>query len=407
MGNYLTEWLQYVCSRAPAIKQLLSGSRAEQQGAGYYHTLREIFQQPITWSETAARVVRQESQMRRMLEGSAAGGDCAKAVVFTGSGSSLYAGECLAPALQEELQLPVSCVAGGAFLTEGVGAAPPCHPCLLVSLARSGDSPESCVAVDRILRSSNQHRHIIVTCNERGKLASNYENTPQVFCLVLDDRTNDRSLVMTSSFTNMVIAARFLGMLDGANQYREVAARLSSLARELLLRYTQPLAELARDDIPVAVFLGSGCAYGAARESALKMLEMSGGQVKTLAETFLGLRHGPMALVHSGTYVVCFLSSANPARAYELDLIREMDRKGLDVRKIVVGDEVPEEILQQGDLAVDCPGMRHLGDFNAPSIYVLVGQLLAFFKCMSLGLQPDTPSASGVISRVVEPFPVY
>jgi tagatose-6-phosphate ketose/aldose isomerase len=403
----LGEWLLELGSAVPAIKKLLRKSESHQRDAGYFHTLREISQQPITWNETAARVVRHKARLLEMLHGSAGSSSAVKAVVLTGSGSSCYAGECLAPALQEELQLPVSCVSGGAFLTQGSSAAPPSHPCLVISLARSGDSPESCGAIDCMLQADTEDRHLIVTCNEMGKLANHYRNMPRIFSLILHERTNDQSLVMTSSFTNMVLAARFLGMLDSADQYMKLVSSLGQAGRQVLLQYTQPLADIANQRIPLAVFLGSGGAYGAAREAALKMLEMSGGQAKTFAETFLGLRHGPMTLLHAGTLVVCFLASGNPARAYELDLIRELDRKELGVRKIIVGQDIPDEILQSGDLAVEVRGLQELGDFNAPLINILVGQLLAFFHCMFLGLQPDAPSARGIISRVVGPFPVY
>jgi len=406
LNRELVEWLHQLAGNVPAIGQLLSRSEASQLEAGYYHTLREICQQPITWKETAGRVVGQEKRLRELLEG-ASGNGPAKAIVLTGSGSSFFAGECLAPALQEELELPVTCVTGGAFLTHGRRAAPPCHPCLFVSLARSGDSPESCEAVNLLLEQDVQCRHLFVTCNERGKLAINYRDMAGVFPLVLDDNTNDRSLVMTSSFTNMVLATRYLGWLGRADEYRAVAGRLSGLAREVLTGYAQPLAEMGGNELELAVYLGSGSAFGAAREAALKMLEMSGGRVKTLAETYLGLRHGPMAVLHPGALVVCFLSSSNRARAYELDLIRELDRKQLGARKIVVGAEIPEEVLREGDLGVVCPGLGSVGDYNAPLIHVLVGQVLALFQCMAVGLQPDAPSARGIINRVVEQFPVY
>jgi tagatose-6-phosphate ketose/aldose isomerase len=402
----LVEWLQELAGEVPVMGQLLSRSEADQLEAGYYHTLREICQQPITWKETADRAVGQETQLRQSLEGTSGNGPV-KAIILTGSGSSFYAGECLAPALQEELELPVTCVTGGAFLTHGRKAAPPCHPCLFVSLARSGDSPESCEAVNLLLEQDAQCRHLLVTCNKRGKLAVNYRDMPGVFPLILDDGTNDRSLVMTSSFTNMILATRYLGFLGRASEYRALVARLRGMAREMLIGYVQRLAELGGSGIELAVYLGSGSAYGAAREAALKMLEMSGGRVKTLVETYLGFRHGPMAVVHPGALVVCFLSSSNRARAYELDLLRELDRKQLGARKVVVGEEIPEEVLQEGDLGVTCPGLNSVGDHNAPLVDILAGQVLAFFQCMAIGLQPDAPSAKGIINRVVEPFPVY
>jgi tagatose-6-phosphate ketose/aldose isomerase len=400
----LQAWLCQVRERVPIVDSLLQPSETQQLEAGYYHTLREICQQPMTWEATARRVAVETPSLRRFFRETLRSGP--RAVVLTGSGSSYYAGECVAPALQKELELPVICVPGGDILTDGIRGFASCHPYLLVSLARSGDSPESCGVVDHLLASDPGCYHLLVTCNEKGKLASSYRGMERVSGLVLDDRTCDRSLVMTSSFTNLVLAARILGMLDNAEAFVEKAQNLSRMASGIILQYTQALAEIALNKVSFAVYLGSGCNRGAAREASLKMLEMSGGYVKTLAETYLGLRHGPMAAIHPGTLVVCFLSSDCRAKAYELDLIREIDRKQLGVKKVIIGEGIPEEILRPGDLAVECPRMGDLSDSDYPMIHVLVGQLLAFFHCRALGLRPDAPSASGVINRVVEQFPV-
>jgi len=48
-----------------------------------------------------------------------------------------------------------------------------------------------------------------------------------------------------------------------------------------------------------------------------------------------------------------------------------------------------------------------LGDENAPVLDVILGQLLAFFRCLKEGLKPDSPSAGGVISRVVQEFRLH
>ena len=75
--------------------------------------------------------------------------------------------------------------------------------------------------------------------------------------------------------------------------------------------------------------------------------------------------------------------------------------------KVIVGDDIPEQLLNPQDLAVRCPGMAAAGDDAAPSLHVLVGQLIAFFQCMQQGLRPDSPSVDGVISRVVESFRIH
>jgi tagatose-6-phosphate ketose/aldose isomerase len=285
LGHDLQAWLCQLQGRVPIIDSLLRPSEPEQIEAGYYHTLREICQQPITWEATARRAAEAAPSLSRFFGDTLRGGP--RAVVLTGSGSSFYACECVAPALQKELELPVICMPGGDILTDGIRGFGSCHPYLLVSLARSGDSPESCGVVDHLLANDPGCYHLTVTCNEKGKLASSYHNRKQVVGLVLDDRTCDRSLVMTSSFTNLVLATRILGMLDNAEALVEKAKNLSRMASGIILQYTQALAEIALDKVAFAVFLGSGCNRGAAREASLKMLEMSGGCVKTRAETYL------------------------------------------------------------------------------------------------------------------------
>ena len=137
------------------------------------------------------------------------------------------------------------------------------------------------------------------------------------------------------------------------------------------------------------------------------MLEMTSGRVMTFAETYLGLRHGPMCAVDEEALVVCFLSRDEVARAYEADLVRELGRKGLGAHKVLVGGNVPPDLVSSGDVVVDGPGLGALDDDDAPILDVLVGQTLALFRCMAAGLRPDSPSDDGVISRVVESFEIH
>jgi len=139
----------------------------------------------------------------------------------------------------------------------------------------------------------------------------------------------------------------------------------------------------------------------------LKMLEMTAGKVGAMSETYLGLRHGPMSYIHPDTLVICFLSSDPTIRAYECDLMRELDQKNLGLLKLVVGDDVPADVVRHHDVVIDCPGLAQAGDDNTPVIDVVVGQLLGFFRCMHEGLRPDSPSEGGVINRVVQSFTLH
>lgn len=394
------EWLRSLSERQPVVAELLSRTPDEQRRLGYFHTIREICQQPSTWLRTSSLLRAKAAGLQSALAGM-------ESLTLTGSGSSEYAADCVRLALQNELGIVTGAIGGGMFLTHGKKALPPGRPGLMVSLARSGDSPESAAALALVLKGDADISHLILTCNQAGRLARDYSNDSRVSVITLARETNDQGLVMTSSFTNLVLAARFLGMVGDPDRYEELCDGLSRIASAFLKAHLGSLAAVGRDSFRRAVFLGSGSRFGAAREAALKMLEMTAGRVATLPESYLGLRHGPMSYIDKDTLIVCFLSSSPTLRAYEGDLIRELDQKQLGLRKVVVGESVPPELIRDHDVALECAGLSQLGDENVTVIDVIAGQLLAFFRCMAEGLKPDAPSEDGVISRVVQTFTLH
>jgi tagatose-6-phosphate ketose/aldose isomerase len=136
------------------------------------------------------------------------------------------------------------------------------------------------------------------------------------------------------------------------------------------------------------------------------MLEMTAGRVTTSCETYLGLRHGPMSAVNDDTLIVCFLSSDLGARAYECDLLRQLTQKQLGLFRVIAGHDIPADLACEKDVVVDYKSAQ-LTDDDIPILNVIVGQLLAFFRCLNEGLHPDSPSTSGVIHRVVQNFALH
>ncbi len=392
--------LAEIAHKQTEAADLLRRPEDEQRKSGYFHTLREILQQPATWLVTGSHLASISDELLPMVDGAAT-------LVLTGSGSSEYAGDCVRLPLQKRLKIPAQTIGGGMLLTHGATAIAPSRPGLMVSLARSGDSPESVEAIAIVLETEPDVRHLVITCNAQGRLASTYRDDPRVKVVVLAEPTNDRSLVMTSSFTNMVLAASFLGSLRAPGQYFALVQGLAQTADDLLTTHFDTLAAVARQDFRRAVFLASGPRLGAARESALKMVEMTAGKVSAMSETYLGLRHGLMSAVHSDTLTVCFLSSHPLVQAYECDLIRELNQKQLGMAKVIFGEGIPPDLAQDGDVTIDCRGLAALGDDSMPVLDVILGQVLGLFRSMKEGLQPDSPSSNGVINRVVQEFKLH
>src|SRR5919197_1422719 len=272
------EWLRVLSERQPVIAELLSKSTEEQRRLGYFHTIREICQQPSTWLRTCELMRRQTAHLRAALKG-------ISSLILTGSGSSEYAGHCVRLPLQNELGVITQAIAGGDLLAHGGRVYPPGRPGLMVSIARSGDSPESAGALALMLKAEPQIRHLVLTCNEAGSLARTYQNDSRVLVITLDEETNDQGLVMTSSFTNLVLAARFLGFVEQAERFQSICEKLSRSASRFLDEHIGTLAQVAKEPFKRAVFLGSGARFGAAREAALKLLEMTAGRVSAMSET--------------------------------------------------------------------------------------------------------------------------
>jgi len=360
-----------------SLSELRGAPESEQRERGYHHTLREILQQPDTWPETAAMVSGSGISLARE-DGP---------VLLTGSGSSHYVGESLEPLLAKALRRPVRAVPAGTLLTDGPSYVLEGAPGTLVSFARSGDSPESCGVVDRFLERAPAWRQVLVTCNREGALATRYPDRKNVSVVLLPNRTNDRSLVMTSSFTNLWLAGRILG--GGTPD----TASLGRRAESIFENDVSSISQAGASSFENAVYLGSGARYGAAREAALKMLEMTDGAVPTFAESFLGLRHGPMCALRKTSLLVGFLSTGAPQRSYEEDLLKELADKDVRPRTLLVG--------RGGDVGFD------VEDDDAALLDVVVGQLLGFFRSLALELRPDAPSAKGVISRVVRRFDIH
>jgi tagatose-6-phosphate ketose/aldose isomerase len=226
------------------------------------------------------------------------------------------------------------------------------------------------------------------------------------FPIVLDDVVNDRGLAMTSSFTNMVIAGQVLAHAWSLSEYQEVLPALAGAGEELLPRAADLAAELTQSGLRRACFVGSSVLAGAARESALKLLELTAGRVQTMTQPTLALRHGPMAALAEDTLFVSLVSSHPGRRQYEVDLLREIGSKELVRTRVAVATQT-DRLRQDAEHVLSPESQFSIPDLYRPVLDVLFGQMLGLFASIQCGLQPDVPSPNGVISRVVQNVPIH
>ena len=205
---------------------------------------------------------------------------------------------------------------------------------LLVSFSRSGESSEGIALLQLALdRYPKQIRHLLITCNESGSMAK----FPGIFTITLDDIVNDRGLAMTSSFSNMVLTGQYLASIHDTTEYSAAVRKMAAIGDALLPAAADMAAELAHKAFQRVCLLGTGALQAMAQESSLKVLELNGGKLPTLAESFLGLRHGPMSFLNKETLVVAFLSNDEDRLPYELDLLEEIREKKLAGEILVRG----------------------------------------------------------------------
>ena len=392
------------------LSALLAEPAAERAQRGAAHTSREIAQQPDTWWTTYGILADRQQEIASFLEAAGLKNDEGRkpTVLLIGAGSSDYVGQCLHHLLRHAWRCEVIPVPSTSLLTDFSESLVPGELYLWVSFSRSGDSPEGVAVLEHALAELPQAHHLVITCNAAGRMIGLVQGQANCLGIVLDDATNDRGLAMTSSFSNMVLAGQMLAHAFDAESYEPIFHEIAAATRDFLPRAAETAARLSRKGHSRACFVGSGLLAGAAHESALKLLELTAGQVKTMSESALGLRHGPMAALDEETLLVCFLSSSEPRRRYEIDLLREIGEKRLvRTRVSVAGSGGALRQIDAAEHFLTTSRRWNIPDFYLPMVDVIFGQLMGLFSSLELGLKPDTPSPNGAISRVVQTIEIY
>lgn len=382
--------------------EILGLSSPEWRSAGAEWTAREIAQQPTLWPELANRVSA-DTRLREYLSPLLA--DPALRILFAGAGTSAYVGECLAPALARTGRR-VDAVATTDIVANPEASFAHRVPTLVVHFARSGNSPESVAALDLAERQIDRCSHLVVTCNADGNLLHRARELSRVHSIVLPDACNDRGFAMTSSFTGMLLAAA--RALDAIQLAPGRIESLAAVCDEVLTGNVLKAKELVKMRFDRVVFLGSNELKGVAREAALKMLELTDGQVVSMAESPLGFRHGPKTIVNGSTLVVSFLSNDRYTRQYDEDLLREICSDG-QAGHVVALTAKSSECGARDTIEVSLDGLegKSLSDLELCLPYVAFAQLLALHRSISLGLSPDSPNAAGTVSRVVRGVAIH
>lgn len=369
---------------------------------GALHTAEEIANQPALWQQTCDKFYDESAGIREFFMNALRQSD---QIILTGAGTSAFVGLSLQGPFFSRTQKITRAVATTDLVSHPKHYFSKDQTPVIISFARSGKSPESCAALELADQFCKQCFHLIITCNADGALAQ-YESPNPVHVFVLPPDANDKGLAMTGSYTSMLLTALLLIWSDEEEFCQSQVRLLRNIAEKILSRDTAKIRQMAEKNFQRAVFLGSGPLSGTATEAALKLQELTDGQIICKADSYLGFRHGPRAVINNATLVVYFFSNDPYVILYETDMLKAIKTANSAPFHLAI-TEKPADLAGLEDQVVLSDAGASLHEHFLPVCNILPAQLLAFFKSMSLGLTPDAPSVSGAISRVVEGVTIY
>lgn len=376
----------------------LAKETLEQMGAEI--TTREIKQQPELWQEAYDRYVAVHEEVQQFIAQLVERHGRLE-VIFTGAGSSAYVGQSITPYLRQvndDKRLSFRDIPTTTIVSNPRAIYQPDVATLLVSFARSGNSPESVAAVQLGQQLIQDFYQLTITCAPEGALARAAEGDPNNIVLLQPSRSNDAGFAMTGSFSCMMLTA--LLVFDPAS-LEDKATWVATMARmgQTVLDREDVLKAYVDLDYKRVIYLGSGGFEGIARETQLKILELTAGKIATLFDSTMGFRHGPKSFVDETALAIAYVSNDPYTRQYDEDILAELssDQIARTVLAVQVGQDSRTDAQVFGfDEGADLP------DAYVAFPFLMVGQVISLLASVHVNNKPDTPSPTGTVNRVVK-----
>jgi len=366
-------------------------------------TFNEIHIQPELWVKVYSQILENRVDISVFLKKLLINQDLQ--IILTGAGTSAFIGEVLEGPFQWRTGISTRAIATSELVTHPELYVNRNSPILLISFARSGDSPESSQAVEVVEKISHKASHLIITCNPESVLIDTIKGKNH-HTILMPPEANDESLAMTASFTSMLLTGLLLTRIESLAQVEKQIISLCKYGKKILSNYGEDIKKAAEQKFLRAVFLGSGLLKGIAHEAHLKLQELTDGKVICKYDSFLGFRHGPKAVLDNETLIMYFFSNDIYVNNYERDLVLSINDSGIVKYSIGVSEcKIPN---LKFDLEIFLTESSDGIDEDLYSLVsILPAQLLGYYKSLNLGLIPDSPSERGIISRVVQGVKLY
>lgn len=385
-------------------KVLLGYDEEKLKTMGGYATAKEINQQPWVWRELFEIIQNQKDDIVDFLDPILNKEEIK--VILTGAGTSAFVGESSVGYLRRKLGINVCTVDSTDIVASPDNYLFKNQPTLLISHARSGDSPESLAAINLAEKIIDDVHFINITCNKNGKMAINTGGNRRVMNIFMPEESNDEGFAMTSSFTCMLLTDLMLPHIKNIEKEEDLFNKLADEAQRIIKEDFKGIIEISKYDYDRLIYLGSGNLKGCAKEAALKSLELSHGIVNTASNTPLGFRHGPKSAINDKTLLGFFVSNNEYTQRYDCDMIDEIINEPGGRKLWAV---LPNDIKMAGlDYRFSLKdNFSDIDEAYLTPLYIIYTQMLGFYKSLNLGIMPDNPNPEGRVSRVVREFKLY
>ena len=288
-------------------------------------------------------------------------------VIFTGCGSTYYLSLSASALYQELTGRAARAVPAGELLLNSQVVLTD-QKSLLVAISRSGTTTETIRAVEKFKKEN--HGDIVVISNY-DEILSRLADVNIVI-----DKGQEEFVAQTRSFASMYVAATAMcARMAGCDDLLGAMSALPDVGQRLMRDFEPVAREIGENPgFDRFYFLGSGIRYGLACEANLKMKEMT----LTHSEPFhtLEFRHGPMSMVNENAVVVGLVSESN--FSHEKAVLNEMQALG---GKTVALAKSNADVSFQSQVPEQVRGV----------LYLPVLQLMAFYRSVAKGLNPDRP----------------
>ncbi|MDO4778633.1 MAG: SIS domain-containing protein [Tissierellia bacterium] len=363
----------------------------------YKNTLSEILHQPNIWKEAHKNYIEQKTDIEKFLSSIRSKHAGKMRVIFTGAGTSEYVGNIIVDYLRKNDDYQFESISTTDIVSNPYLYLKRNTPTLLVSFARSGNSPESLAAVEICSKLIDNFYNLAITCADNGKLANSLYGKENSYVLIMPDGSNDKGFAMTSSFTSMMLSALLIFDNRSDEEKLKIVEFLIDSVNSIIKREKE-LTELIDFDFERIVYIGSGTLSKLVNECRLKILELTAGQVVTCHESSMGFRHGPKSFVNDKTFIVSLVSNNEYTAKYDIDILNEVYHDEIAKNILAISTSKIDSGFEQ--FTIDAPA--NLEDVYLSFPYVFIAQIISLLTCNRVGNSADSPSRSGTVNRVVK-----